>query len=468
MVTKEQIPFSAPNVFFTSKMLDELLVSDKVEARTQNVILKEIIFAVVPFVILGFLFLLIPGIVVFIVWRAVKKPVNTLTPPVLKPDRFWRWLAVAVLAMIAIPFLISILGILAAIAIPNFVKGRAMAQENARRLSVSEAPPASAETWSPNLAPGEKPDLQKILGDADKLMKQGQFEEALQRQIWYHNRALEYDQGQTGVRLSFALSQWIELWQALSQAKSALVEIRDRDTRALMEGRGSVDLFADVSSINRELQEDDATYTLFMAIHDKDPKLAGQCYFWAENLLVAKGEYQLCYDLMGDPQFRFENICRIYEMEVANQKRMAESQQPAKPTMVGINQRNGLTNLPPFSPPDNSAMFKRLDQNRFVDSVRQLIEILVATGHQPEASQFQSEALNTLNDPRLQTAVSDAIQKTGGKSSAGLSDIPDNDRVVTNAPFIAHLPLAEVELVAVADMPWTNQRLLAAQWAASD
>jgi type II secretory pathway pseudopilin PulG len=41
--------------------------------------------------------------------------------------------------MIAIPFLISILGLLAAIAIPNFVKGRAMAQENARKVALAQS-----------------------------------------------------------------------------------------------------------------------------------------------------------------------------------------------------------------------------------------------------------------------------------------------------------------------------------------
>jgi predicted Ser/Thr protein kinase/type II secretory pathway pseudopilin PulG len=73
------------------------------------------------------------------VWRAVTKPVTAPVPTPPKPDRFWRWLAVAVLAMIAIPFLISILGLLAAIAIPNFVKGRAMAQENARKIALAQS-----------------------------------------------------------------------------------------------------------------------------------------------------------------------------------------------------------------------------------------------------------------------------------------------------------------------------------------
>ncbi len=83
--------------------------------------------------------------------------------------------------------------------------------------------------------------MNKILADAKKMMDQGRFEEALQRQIWYHNHALEYDQGQGGVRLTFALSQWIELGRHYPKAKTALIEIRDRDSRALMEGRGNVD-----------------------------------------------------------------------------------------------------------------------------------------------------------------------------------------------------------------------------------
>lgn len=65
------------------------------------------------------------------VWRATNRPVAAPAPPVQKPDRFWRWFAVVVLAMIAIPILISIIGIFASIAIPVFVKARAKAQENA-------------------------------------------------------------------------------------------------------------------------------------------------------------------------------------------------------------------------------------------------------------------------------------------------------------------------------------------------
>ncbi len=352
----------------------------------------------------------------------MNNPIAAPTPPVLKPDRFWRWFAVAVFAFISIPAVIAILGLLAAIAIPNFVKARNMAQAHqhaaTNSILATNVPSASAETWSPTFAPGEKVDLQKILNDAKTLMEQGDYEGALQRQIWYFNHALEYDQGQTGVRLSFALSQWVELGRRYPKAKAALVEIRDQDTRALMEGRGYANLFTDVQAINHELQDEAATYELFKAIREKDPKLADQCYFWVENLLVAKGEYQWCYDHMGDPQFRFDSIRRGFEMETANQKRMTETQQRTRQMIADMNQKRGLTNLPAFSPPDTSVMIKKFAENRFIGSVRQLVEILVATGHTADAEKIQTQALAVLDDSRLKSAVSDAEQKIGGKSSA--------------------------------------------------
>ena len=84
-------------------------------------------------VLLGLGFGVFTGIVVglFSFWRMRKA-----SPPLIqKSDHFWRWFAVAVFAMIAIPFLISIFGLMAAIAIPNFVKARARAQENARHAA---------------------------------------------------------------------------------------------------------------------------------------------------------------------------------------------------------------------------------------------------------------------------------------------------------------------------------------------
>jgi tetratricopeptide (TPR) repeat protein len=82
---------------------------------------------------------LIDFLIIRRVWHAVKKPVATnATLPILKPDRFWRWFAVTVLALISIPIVIAILGLLAAVAIPNFVRARQLSQQNAARQWTQE------------------------------------------------------------------------------------------------------------------------------------------------------------------------------------------------------------------------------------------------------------------------------------------------------------------------------------------
>jgi hypothetical protein len=279
-------------------------------------------------------------------------------------------------------------------------KAEALEESKAKWISETDQtnlPPPSAETWSPTLTPGEKPDLQKILSDAKDFMTKGQYEEALQRHIWYHNHALEYDQGQTGVRLSFALSQWVELGRRYPKAKQALIEIRDCDTQKLAGGEGYFNLFMDVSSINRELQDEDATYALFKTIQAKDPKLAQQCYYSIEDLLARKGEYELCLKYIGDPQAKFEMLQHQFDMLRQLEQRTAVMQHE-HPMPSGF--------------PDTTESAKKVHENLFVGQVRQLIEILVATGHKTDAEKIRAQAVAILDDPRLKSAVSDAEQKT--------------------------------------------------------
>jgi cell division protease FtsH len=52
----EEVAFTAPNAYLTQKMLDQLLVSDKIEAGAPNAMLMSMIWGVAPFIILAVLF----------------------------------------------------------------------------------------------------------------------------------------------------------------------------------------------------------------------------------------------------------------------------------------------------------------------------------------------------------------------------------------------------------------------------
>jgi hypothetical protein len=263
----------------------------------------------------------------------------------------------------------------------------ALAQIQELEQKVRQAPDwAATEIWSPSLGQGEKPDPAKILQEASALAAEGRFAEALQRHIWYHNHALEYAASQSAVRLSFALSAWIELGRKYPQAKQALVEIRDRKTREIAAGQGYFAMFHEVASINHYLQDEDATCALFKTVQKLDPALATQCYFVAEDQLVKKGEYELCLKSIGDTQAWSDRLRREVDMydELARKN-------------------------PALDRPESRSHSTR----HFVEKTCQLIEILVATGHKADAEKIREQAATFNNDPRLKTAVQDALKKLG-------------------------------------------------------
>src|SRR5687768_17293473 len=76
-------------------------------------------------------------------------------------------------------------------------------------------------------------DLQEIR----RLTSEGKYEEALNKHLWFHEES-KSSIGMGGVRLSFALSHWMELGEAYPPALAALKAIRDANEAKLLEGAG--------------------------------------------------------------------------------------------------------------------------------------------------------------------------------------------------------------------------------------
>ncbi len=271
--------------------------------------------------------------------------------------------------------------------------------------SQTQSNATAAGSWSPPLLPGEKPDLFKIMEEAKQLASTGHYEEALQRYRWHFNHAPEYgDNWQNAVRVTSELTEWAELGRRYPKAKQALIEIRDNKTREIVEGRGYPEMFGDVEAINRNLQDEDATYALFKTIRESDPRLVEQCYHYLHDLLLAKGEYQWCLHHLGDPQACFDSMRQSFETE------RARYSVPANPPPQTPRAPNGAP-LPPPVPaprPDEAARMKKWAEDRFVGDTGRLIETLVGVGRKAEAEKIRNQAVAVLDDARLKSAVADA------------------------------------------------------------
>ena len=132
-------------------------------------------------------------------------------------------------------------------------------------------------------------DPRTVLTEARELAGRGQYQEALERHVWFHEHALDRDDNLCGVRLSYALSDWVQLGDVYPPARDALVETRNRAAAALKSGDWSQERFHDVARINQQLGAEEETASLFLDLHQSDPVKASPFYSDAEPGLLARG-----------------------------------------------------------------------------------------------------------------------------------------------------------------------------------
>lgn len=220
-------------------------------------------------------------------------------------------------------------------------------------------------------------DMQKYLQDTQTLVRKGKYSEALERFVWFHENALAHDAGMTGVRLSFALSYWKALGEKYPPAMDALVEMRERTSRQILDSGATAQLFQDVASLNRTLGEDHKTVDLFLVVDKNTPELAKNCWIMAKDAVIGAKQYELAAKYIGDPDRAFLQIKQMYELNQTYYKD------------------------PRFGGP----RFKAYSEKRLVEESMQLISVLLAVKQHDEAAKVRDQALKLLDDPRLRAAV---------------------------------------------------------------
>ena len=68
--------------------------------------------------------------------------------------------------------------------------------------------------------PPSNPNPDKILREAQDDARAGRYPDALAKHVWFHENALTYAPAMYGVRLSFALSYWVNLGNLYPPART--------------------------------------------------------------------------------------------------------------------------------------------------------------------------------------------------------------------------------------------------------
>ncbi len=140
------------------------------------------------------------------------------------------------------------------------------------------------------------------------LINMGEYEEALERFIWFHNHAV--DQGLTinASRLSFGLGYWIDFGKKYPPAIDALKQIRDDNTNSILNGVKTCDLFSELESINRYLSEEHKTIALFTRIDKEQPELASRCWVYFQDLAIDNDEKYFIDKYIHDLKHEYDEV----------------------------------------------------------------------------------------------------------------------------------------------------------------
>lgn len=212
-----------------------------------------------------------------------------------------------------------------------------------------------------------------------RLAQQGDYAAALERHVWFHNNALAIDPAMAGVRLSYALDEWVELGKKYPPALEKLKSIRDEKTSRLMAGEKSRDLFHDVASMNECLGDSKATVELFKRIDAAAPNLASNVYDLADDALLEAGAYELARKHMGDPGKRLAQAESNFERGTQwAKKNRAEARRAA----------------------DTKA-----NETIFTKEVVKIIAVLKETGDRDGAKRIRDKALKALDNETIRNAL---------------------------------------------------------------
>jgi hypothetical protein len=222
------------------------------------------------------------------------------------------------------------------------------------------------------------PDPQKILREARVDREAGRFADSLSKLVWFHEHALEFNEGLSGIRRTSALADWRLLGYRYGPAREKLASIRDAAVADVMRSaKTSRQSFWDVAAINETLDEEERTRALFMSLDRTNPALAKEVYTRAQPTLVRAGDYALCGKYI-DPAVSLEQLTTAYRTGARYARRA-----------IG-----GDVDLA---------------QLQFTSEASLVTALLARTARAAEARKFADDALKVVDNPRFHAELENAM-----------------------------------------------------------
>ena len=227
-------------------------------------------------------------------------------------------------------------------------------------------------------ADGEKDTAREALNAARRYAEEGKYEQALEKHVWFHDHALKIRPSYCGVRLSFALLDWVRLGRKFPADLGKLKEVRNAKTLNLRKGEKDKELLSDVASINSHLDTQDATVALFKYIDGTTLPLLLQSMGLLIMQLSLRRSMASQKKYLGDPMKRITLARSVYDAGMRS---------------AGTSRDNEWSNK----------AFEAI----FTNDIVMIITVLDNTGDSETARKIQFKALSILASPEIEKTLID-------------------------------------------------------------
>jgi hypothetical protein len=228
--------------------------------------------------------------------------------------------------------------------------------------------------------PSDDPNPSEILHSAVDDTRDGSHKQALAKFLWFHQNALHYDRALYGVRLSFALSDWLDLAAVYPPARDSFIFTRNQTEAAYRLDPSNFDLFTDVAVLNDHLGDGNRTADFFSHVAESDHRAAQRLYHVAEPYLIAAGLFQTCEPFLNS-DWRMSIAAESYRLS----RKFEESR------------------------PECDIPIPRFAREHYVQDIATLVALLVLNNRVEDANTAYNAALRVLNDDEFRTIMDAAM-----------------------------------------------------------
>jgi len=236
-------------------------------------------------------------------------------------------------------------------------------------------PALAAAEWTPPA----QPDPRAILAEAERDAQARHYADALAKQVWFHQHALDTAQGLYALRLTRALQDWAALGKAYPPALQRLRDEREAAAQHVRDGDGARGWFNEVLAMDRVLGQDAATRELFLWLDTNRNETAAQVYDLAQASLVRARDYALCGKYLT-PDRTLAKALEQYRLTMAL-----------------------------ASGADDEAALSAFAQRTLANRVGLLVALLVQNRRPDDANRIAAAALKEWNDPGFRDQLVQAL-----------------------------------------------------------